>query len=67
VPLTVSAAGGATILGQRLDLRGRQSPREIREILRGNVLPHLFVKDLLIEARAADPQVAAPGAAVGLR
>jgi 4-amino-4-deoxy-L-arabinose transferase-like glycosyltransferase len=65
-PLTGSAAESDTILGQRLDLRGRQSPSEIWEILRGNVFPHLSVRELLIEARATSPQ-ATPPDAVNLR
>jgi 4-amino-4-deoxy-L-arabinose transferase-like glycosyltransferase len=40
------------VLGERLDLRGRQTAGEIREILRGNVLEHLFVREQLVEAPA---------------
>ena len=51
-PLRDGAAEAGRVLGQRLDLRGRQTAREIREILRGNVLEHLFVREQLIETRA---------------
>ena len=51
-PLRDGAVEDGRVLGQRLDLRGRQTAREIREILRGNVLEHLFVREQLIEARA---------------
>ena len=56
-PLGDSAAEAGRVLGHRLDLRGRQTAREIREILRGNVLEHLFVREVLIETR---PGVTAP-------
>jgi 4-amino-4-deoxy-L-arabinose transferase-like glycosyltransferase len=51
-PLRDVAAQAGRVLGQRLDLRGRQTAREMGEILRGNVLEHLFVREQLIEARA---------------
>ena len=51
-PLSDVAAQAGRVLGQRLDLRGRQTAREIGEILSGNVLEHLFVREQLIEARA---------------
>ena len=51
-PLRDGAVEDARVLGQRLDLRGRQTAGEIREILRGNVLEHLFVREQLIGARA---------------
>jgi 4-amino-4-deoxy-L-arabinose transferase-like glycosyltransferase len=50
-PLRDGAAQAGRVLGQRLDLRGRQTPQELWEILRGNVLDHLFVREELIEAR----------------
>jgi 4-amino-4-deoxy-L-arabinose transferase-like glycosyltransferase len=46
--------GGCTackIIGQRLDIRGRQSSAELKEmILEGKVLQHLFVREILIES-----------------
>ena len=51
-PLRDGAPETGRVLGQRLDLRGRQTAREIGEILRGNVLEHLFVQEQLIEAPA---------------
>jgi 4-amino-4-deoxy-L-arabinose transferase-like glycosyltransferase len=51
-PLRDGPAETGRVLGQRLDLRGRQTAREIGEILRGNVLEHLFVLEQLIEAPA---------------
>ncbi|HSD67418.1 MAG TPA: glycosyltransferase family 39 protein [Vicinamibacteria bacterium] len=41
--------GEASILGERLDLRGRQRGHEIREMLAGDVSTHLFVREVLIE------------------
>ena len=53
-PLRGDAPEAGRVLGQRLDLRGRQTAREIGEILRGNVLEHLFVQEQLIEAPAGE-------------
>ena len=50
-PLRDGGALSGRVLGERLDLRGRQTASEIREILRGHVLEHLFVREQLIEAR----------------
>jgi 4-amino-4-deoxy-L-arabinose transferase-like glycosyltransferase len=52
-PLQDAGAEAGRVLGQRLDLRGRQTGRELWEILRGNVLEHLFVREVLVEARPA--------------
>jgi 4-amino-4-deoxy-L-arabinose transferase-like glycosyltransferase len=51
------ACEGCTVIGSRLEIRGRQNGAEIRDMLRGNVFPHLFVREWLVEsARApADP------------
>lgn len=38
------------IIGQRMEIRTRLISREYKDILRGNVIGHLFVKELLIEA-----------------
>lgn len=54
-PLQETAPQGGVILGQRLDLRGRQSARELGEILGGKVSPHLLVRELLIEAGEKGP------------
>lgn len=42
----------ASILGERLDLRGRHRGDEIREMLAGHVLEHLLVREVLLERRA---------------
>lgn len=44
---------GCRIIGQRLEIRGRQSGQEISDMLRGNVFPHLFVREWLVESAAA--------------
>ncbi|MES1981498.1 MAG: phospholipid carrier-dependent glycosyltransferase [Pseudomonadota bacterium] len=54
MPLQQSDCAGCKILGQRLDIRSRQSEDEVKDMLRGNVFQHLFVKELLIET-AANP------------
>lgn len=41
------------IIGQRLDIRGRQSSAELKEIfLEGKVFQHLFVREILMESPA---------------
>jgi len=41
------------IIGQRLDIRGRQSSAELKEmLLEGKVLQHLFVREMLMESHA---------------
>ena len=37
------------IIGQRLDIRGRQNSREIKEMIFSNALEHAFVREFLIE------------------
>jgi hypothetical protein len=49
VPLDASMDVG-TILGARIDLRGRQNAGEIRQILHGSVAP-LMVREVLIDSR----------------
>ncbi len=43
------------IIGQRLDIRGRQSSAELKEmILHGKVFEHLFVREVLVESPAGN-------------
>lgn len=44
---------GCRVIGERLDLRGRQSPAELKAILRGEVFEALFLKEMLIESPGA--------------
>jgi hypothetical protein len=39
---------GCSIVDQRLYLRGRQSSEEIRDMLHGDILRHLFMRELLV-------------------
>jgi hypothetical protein len=41
------------VIGQRLEIRGRQSMDEIEDMFRGNVFKHLFIKELLVESATA--------------
>ncbi len=52
VPLRGSACAGCTVLGRRLDLRGRQTAAELREILGGRLSPALLVEELLVRPPA---------------
>lgn len=47
------------IIGQRLDIRGRQSSVELKEMfLQGKVFQHLFVKEILMESPAGGKDTA---------
>lgn len=52
VPLQDVGCVDCKILGQRLDIRSRQNESELKEMLKGDVFRHLFVKELLIEVPA---------------
>jgi len=49
VPLQDKGCEHCRILGQRLDIRSRQSESELKQMLQGDVFRHLFVKELLVE------------------
>ena len=53
VPLKADGCANCKVLGQRLDIRGRQSDSEIKQMLNGEIFQHLFVKELLIEKPGA--------------
>jgi dolichyl-phosphate-mannose-protein mannosyltransferase len=55
LPLNESDCTDCKILGERLNVRGRHSRDEIRQMLQGNVFANLFVKELLVEAPEIDP------------
>ena len=42
------------IIGQRLDIRGRQNSAELKQMLQGKVLEHLFVREVLMESPAGN-------------
>lgn len=50
LPLEDTDVAGQQVIGQRLELRSRHSPREIKEMVLGRVFEYLFAKELLIEA-----------------
>ncbi|HKB60569.1 MAG TPA: phospholipid carrier-dependent glycosyltransferase [Gallionellaceae bacterium] len=47
------ACEACTVIGSRLEIRGRQSGAEIKDMLKGNVFPHLFVREWLVESASA--------------
>jgi 4-amino-4-deoxy-L-arabinose transferase-like glycosyltransferase len=53
LPLGEAPCEGCAILGQRLDLRGRQSPGALRDVLFGGDAQRLLVNEVLIEARGS--------------
>ncbi len=61
VPSQNAVCANCRILGQRLDIRSRQSEGELREMLKGDVFRHLFVREFLIEVPEMSASMA-PGA-----
>jgi len=53
LPLQAQPCADCTVIGQRLELRGRHNSEEIEDMLRGEVLPHLFVREWLLQAPPA--------------
>lgn len=54
LPLQAKCAD-CKIIGQRLEIRSRHTPEEIRLILQGEVFEQLFAKEILIESSIANP------------
>lgn len=52
-PLDAPVCTDCRILGERLELKGRQSDDDIKAMLRGEVARHLFLRELLIDNRPA--------------
>ncbi len=50
LPLSEQPCVDCRVIGQRLEIRGRQSEAELKEMLKGNVFQYLFVRELLVEA-----------------
>ena len=50
-PLNAADCTDCKILGERLDLKGRQSDEEIRAMVHGDVARHLFLRERLIDNR----------------
>jgi dolichyl-phosphate-mannose-protein mannosyltransferase len=48
-PINSTGIGGGRVLGERLDIATRQTPKQILDMLRGHVFEHLFVKEILVE------------------
>jgi len=51
-PLDSPICTDCKILGERLELKGRQTDEEIKAMLKGEVARHLFLRELLIDNRA---------------
>lgn len=64
VPFHGAGCEGCTVLGRRLDIRGRQTAAELRDVLSGRLTPALFVEELLVETPPAGtpPPTASAGA-----
>ncbi len=61
VPLRGEACAGCTVVGRRLDVRGRQTAAELRDILAGRISPALFVEELLVETPGTETGPSTPG------
>lgn len=60
LPLQDPPCAGCTVLGRRLEIRGRHNTEEIKAMLRGEIMPHLFMREWLVKApgteKAGDQQ-----------
>ncbi|MGZ8256338.1 MAG: ArnT family glycosyltransferase [Gallionella sp.] len=64
IPLTqnlkMSLCEGCTLVAQRLDIRGRQSSAELKEMfLHGKFFEHLFVREVLLQSSVTLPNLPA--------
>lgn len=57
LPLNAEVCAGCRVIGQRLEIRGRQSREELQAMLGGDVFRHLFVKELLVESAVVDSNI----------
>lgn len=48
-PLSTEPCKNCQVLGERLELRNRHTSAELREIMRGNILENVFLKEMLIK------------------
>ena len=55
LPISGTGVAGGTVLGERLDIATRQTPDQIRDMLRGKVFENLVVKELLVQAATTTP------------
>jgi 4-amino-4-deoxy-L-arabinose transferase-like glycosyltransferase len=64
VPLGAAPCAACRVLSRRLDLRGRLSSENIREILRGHVFENVFLEELLVASTVVGQPTADGGNAV---
>lgn len=57
LPLNAEPCAGCQVIGQRLEIRGRQSAEELRAMFKGDVFQYLFVKELLVESAVVDSNI----------
>ena len=57
LPLNAEPCAGCQVIGQRLEIRGRQSADELRAMFKGDVFQYLFVKELLVESAVVDSNI----------
>jgi 4-amino-4-deoxy-L-arabinose transferase-like glycosyltransferase len=57
LPLEAKSCAGCKVIAQRFEIRGRQSPEELRAMLKGDVFRYLFVKELLVESAHVDADI----------
>jgi len=57
LPMQEEASVDGRIVGQRFDLGSRHTPAQIKEMLRGRIFEHLFLKELIIEGKGHKAEV----------
>ena len=55
VPFGGEVCEGCRVIGERLEIRSRHTREQIDEMLRGRVFEHLFMRELLVDARPGEP------------
>jgi len=55
VPFDGKPCEGCRVIGERLEIRSRHTRGQIDEMLRGRVFEHLFMRELLVDARPGEP------------
>ncbi len=58
-PLDAAPCAGCRVIGQRLEIRGRQNSAELRAMMHGDVFQYLFVRESLLESPHAVSSVPA--------
>jgi hypothetical protein len=51
LPMDAPLPASGKVIGQRLDLGGRHTPAQIKQMIQGKVFENLFIREVLVDAR----------------